>query len=301
MTRAALDWQRERDAWPHAAASRFHEAGGIRWHVQRMGRGRQVLLLHGTGAATHSWRRLAPLLAAHFDVIAPDLPGHGFTGRRARQRFSLPAMAASVGALVEALGLRPALVIGHSAGAAIALRCCLDGVFVPAGVVAVNGALLPFRGAAGVLFPPLARLMFVNPLTAWMIARGATRRARVIRLIRDTGSEIDSEGIELYRRLFASPAQIDAALGMMAHWDLRRLVREACGLEIPLLLLAAERDRAVAPEQADRVAARVASARVERLPGLGHLAHEEDPAAVAERVIRFADGMADGGACRIGA
>jgi len=301
MTRAALDWQRERDAWPHAAASSFHEAGGIRWHVQRMGRGRQVLLLHGTGAATHSWRGLAPLLAAHFDVVAPDLPGHGFTGRHTRQRFSLPAMAASIGALVEALELRPALVIGHSAGAAIALRCCLDGVFLPAGLVAVNGALLPFRGAAGVLFPTLARLMFINPLTARMIARGATRRERVIRLIRDTGSEIDAEGIELYQRLFASAAQIDAALGMMAQWNLRCLAQEAGDLARPLLLLAAERDRAVAPEQAERVAARVASARVERLPGLGHLAHEEDPPAVAERVIRFASGMVDGGADEFGA
>ena len=59
---------------------------GLRWHVQMMGTGPQVLLLHGAGAATHSWRDVAPLLARDFTVIAPDLPGHGFTdtprGRR---------------------------------------------------------------------------------------------------------------------------------------------------------------------------------------------------------------------------
>ena len=52
-------------------------AGGLRWHVQVAGDGPVLLLLHGTGAATHSWRDLLPLLAERFTVVAPDLPGHG--------------------------------------------------------------------------------------------------------------------------------------------------------------------------------------------------------------------------------
>ena len=52
--------------WPNAAHSRFVRAGGIVWHVQMWGHGPPLLLLHGTGAATHSWRGIAPLLAPHF-------------------------------------------------------------------------------------------------------------------------------------------------------------------------------------------------------------------------------------------
>ena len=74
-----LSWERDGRDWPNREASRFVEAGGLRWHVQQMGRGPVLLLLHGTGASTHSWRALLPLLAKSFTVVAPDLPGHGFT------------------------------------------------------------------------------------------------------------------------------------------------------------------------------------------------------------------------------
>ena len=56
-------WDVEGRCWPRREWSRFARAGGLEWHVQSGGSGPVCLLLHGTGAATHSWRRLAPLLA----------------------------------------------------------------------------------------------------------------------------------------------------------------------------------------------------------------------------------------------
>ena len=58
-----LDWERDGRDWPNRAASRFVRAGGLDWHVQTMGQGPTVWLIHGTGAATHSWRDILPLLA----------------------------------------------------------------------------------------------------------------------------------------------------------------------------------------------------------------------------------------------
>ncbi len=58
-----LIWGTDGRDWPHRDRSRFVEAGGLRWHIQRMGDGPALLLVHGTAAATHSWRDLAPLLA----------------------------------------------------------------------------------------------------------------------------------------------------------------------------------------------------------------------------------------------
>ncbi|MDU3043759.1 MAG: alpha/beta hydrolase, partial [Bradyrhizobium sp.] len=57
------NWSVDGKDWPNRAASRFVDAAGLRWHVQMMGEGPVALLAHGTGAATHSWRDLAPLLA----------------------------------------------------------------------------------------------------------------------------------------------------------------------------------------------------------------------------------------------
>jgi magnesium chelatase accessory protein len=90
----------------------------MRWHVQTMGPedAPVLLLLHGTGAATHSWRGLAPLLATRFRVVAPDLPGHGFTTGRPLGGLTMPAIARAVGDLLTTLGVDPAIIVGHSAG-----------------------------------------------------------------------------------------------------------------------------------------------------------------------------------------
>jgi magnesium chelatase accessory protein len=280
-----LDWAVDGSSWPHAKASRFRRAAGITWHVQVMGEGPPLLLIHGTGASTHSWRCLAPLLASRFTVIAPDLPGHGFTECPPKRRLSLPEMTKAVVALMDALGYQPEVVIGHSAGVAIAIRGCLDGSFMPHLVIGINAALLPFRGPAGYLFPPLAKLLFANPITPRLFARSAGNRKRVARLIRGTGSELDEIGIDFYARLFRSPAHVAATLGMMANWDLYRFAQELPKLKVPLSLMVGENDLAVAPTDADRICQLVSKATALTMPGLGHLAHEEDPHGVAQCIL----------------
>ena len=74
---------------------------------------------------------------------------------------------------------------------------------------------------------------------------------------------------------------------MMANWDLRALVRDLPSLAVPLVLVTGALDRAVPPAEARRVQALLPDARVIDLPGLGHLAHEERPAEVAELIIKL--------------
>jgi magnesium chelatase accessory protein len=278
------DWDVAGLAWPHRASSRFVRAGGLRWHVQRMGRGPVCLLVHGTAASTHSWRGLAPLLATRFSVVAPDLPGHGFTDTPAPARLGLEGMAEALGALIAKLDVAPALVVGHSAGAAILVQACLDGGLAPQRLVSLNGALLPFGGAAGVLFAPLARLFAGLPFVPRVVSARARRPAAVRRLIASTGSVIDAEGIALYGSLLAHPGHVAAVVQMMARWNLHPLQRRLPELAVPVDLVVGERDLAVPPADARTVAARLAHARIVRLPELGHLAHEEDPRAAAAAI-----------------
>ena len=282
------DFRTDGRDWPHRDWSRFHDAGGLRWHVQRHGAGPVCLLLHGTAASTHSWRGLAPLLCEHFTVVAPDLPGHGFTAALRGARPTLGTMARLVASLCGRLGLAPELVVGHSAGAAIALRMALDGSIAPAGIVSLNGALRPFRGAAGPLSSAIAKALFVNPLAPRVFARGARNRQRVERLLQNVGSTVDDTGIDLYQRLFQSPGHVAGALAMMAHWDLSSLTDEIARLRPQLLLVATDGDRAVPPADAAVIARLTPRATLTRLPRLGHLAHEEDPAAIAGLVEAFA-------------
>ena len=281
-----LDWARDGATWPHREASRFVSAGGLRWHVQQMGpapaEAPTLLLIHGTGASTHSWRGVAPLLAEHGHVIAVDLPGHGFsTLPTTQQAMSLPGMARGLGALLAALKVAPQAVVGHSAGVAIGARLCLDGLASPRTLIGINAALLPLGGAAGRMFSPLAKLMALNSWAPRLFAWRASDAATVRRMIAGTGSTIDAEGIALYARLMQSPGHVAAALAMMANWDLAPLARALPQLRPPLLLLTGSNDRTLPPAHAATVAALVPAARSVALPGLGHLAHEEQPARVA--------------------
>jgi magnesium chelatase accessory protein len=272
-----LAWERDGRDWPNRENSEFVHAAGFRWHVQRMGSGPVLFLLHGTGAATHSWRGLAPLLADRFTIVAPDLPGHGFTDMPPRDGLSLAGMARDIGELLRTLSVSPVMVVGHSAGAAIMIRMTLDGIVAPRSLVSLNGALLPFGGVASQFFSPLAKLLALNPLVPRVFAWRASDRSAVERLIRNTGSEIDAAGIEFYRRLVSDPRHVSAALAMMANWDLESMVRDLPRLKTPLLLVAGGNDRAVAADQAFRVRERIPFAKVKYLRGLGHLAHEENP------------------------
>ena len=285
---AKPDWNREGRDWPHREASRFVEAGGLRWHVQVMGSGPVVLLLHGTGSATHSWRGLMPLLAEQFTVVAPDLPGHGFTSTPRDEAMSLPGMAEGIAALLEALALAPALTVGNSAGAAIAVRMVIDGA-LHGPIVAINGALMPFAGPAAVLFPTLAKLLFVNPFVPRIFAlQGQSHTMVKSFLERSTGSVIDGEGIRFYKRLLASSGHCAAPLTMMANWDLDSLKRDYGRFTSPLLLLHAEHDAAIPPSDGAKIKALIPQSEVRMLNGLGHLAHEEDPALLAKIIIEWA-------------
>lgn len=273
--------------WPSRAASRTVRAAGLNWHVQVMGSGPVLLLAHGTGAATHSWRGLAPLLAKHFTVVAPDLPGHGYTEAPAAVRLSLPGMAKSLGALLVAMNMQPAAAAGHSAGAAILARMALDGLPSLRALVSLNGAFVPLQGVPGQVFSPIARLLVGLPGLPQLFAWRARDAGVVQKLLAATGSTLDAEGVRLYAQVVQRPDHAASALGMMAHWDLRPLMADLPRLRVPLLLVAGANDKTILPGQSTQVQDLVPGATLTMLPGLGHLAHEERAAEVAALIEGF--------------
>ena len=183
------------------------------------------------------------------------------------------------------------MVIGHSAGAAIGARMCLDEMISPKLLVSINGALLPLGGLAGQVFSPAAKLMAALPFVPTLFSWQASSPTVLQKLIDSTGSTLDAEGTALYGQLVRNPGHAAGALGMMANWDLPQLERDLPKLRTRLTLIVGSNDQTVTPRQAARLAARwPTSSATERLglttlPGLGHLAHEERPDLVASLVL----------------
>jgi magnesium chelatase accessory protein len=289
VMRSRPDWSTDGADWPHREFSSFIEAGGLRWHVQQAGAGPDLLLLHGTGASTHSWAGLLPHLTGSFRVTAPDLPGHGFTSAPALPReLGMVGMARALSALLRHLALRPALLVGHSAGAALAARLTLDGVVAPAGLVGLNPSLAAPAGRltelASALCGPVFRSSLVADLASSRIREGALLRV----LLRSTGSRVPPGSLALYRRLLGHPAALGSVLAMMSAWEPGPLADALGRLQTPVLLLAGGGDRWIPTSSVRRVALSIPRTRVVELPGMGHLAHEEAPGAVAPLILRFA-------------
>ena len=278
-----------RGAGPGSARAQVHE-GSIRWQLLDAGQGPCVLLLHGTGSSWTSWAQVAERIGGSLRVLAPDLPGNGRTDPLPRGEDGIAAYARSIATLLRERDARPGLIVGHSAGAAIAARLALDvqDGGAPA-VLSVNGALRPLAGWTAATFLPVARLLALHPVVpSFVAALLKADRPAVRRLLASTGSRIDEAMVDRYEHLLRDSRHVAGTLRMMAHWDLRALARDLPRLASRLTLVVAGRDRTISPRDARWIAGRVPGCDTIHLPGLGHLAHEEAPTEFASIVRKVA-------------
>ncbi len=283
-----MSWTEHQATWPLAQHSRFVQAGGIHWHVQTLGSGPCMLLLHGTGSGSFSWRGLLPALAQHFRVVAPDLPGHVFTSRGPEGALSLPGMSEGLRALMLQLQLTPQVIVGHSAGAAIAAHMVLN---VPSlarsTLIGLNPAWLPLPGVASWLFGPAAKLAAINPLSAWATAKMAAKPGAVAQWMARTGSTLDAPGLALYTRVLSNSGHVHGVLSMMAAWRLKPLASRLHEIRHSVFMAIGANDQTVPPSLADEACRQLPQAHKVIQTGLGHLAHEEDPDATVQHILRW--------------
>ncbi len=261
--------------WPFKAQSSLISTGRHRFWVADTGPkdAPALLLLHGTGASNHSFRRTVPGLSETYRVITPDLPGHGCSAKGFSGRLGLDAMAQDLWTLLDTLGVQPQAIIGHSAGAAVGLRMA-ELRAVPQ-VIGLNAALGEFDGAAAFLFPIIAKGLATLPFASSAITAFFGRPGTVERILTGTGSPLEPEGRAQYLRLVRDPDHITGALGMMADWKLQGLLNRLPETKTKVTLIASEGDRAVPAQVSIDAAKRIPGAKLHLLPKLGHLAHEE--------------------------
>jgi magnesium chelatase accessory protein len=273
--------------WPFRADARRVRVTPHDWWVIDTGpkEAPALLLLHGAGGSGHSFRALIPLLAPHYRVIVPDLPGQGCTRAGGMRRLGLDAMAEDLARLCATQGYAPQVIIGHSAGAAIALR--MADLMPLGGVVGINAALGTFDGAAGVMFPVMARVLATTPFVAAAVSRVWGNPASVRKLLAGTGSPLDDAGRAQYMALVRDSAHVNGTLGMMAQWRLEGLMARLPSLDLGVLLIASDKDNAVPPKVSRDAVMHMQRAEYAEITGYGHLVHEEAADKVTELLREF--------------
>lgn len=131
---------------------RFVETNGIRMHIAEQGEGPLILLCHGFPESWYSWRhQLAALAAAGYHAVAPDERGYGQTDRPdAAEKYTILHLVGDMVGLLDALGEKQAVIVGHDWGAPVAWNAAL---MRPDRFRAVAGMSVPYtpRGPESLL------------------------------------------------------------------------------------------------------------------------------------------------------
>jgi 3-oxoadipate enol-lactonase len=255
------------------------QRGGASIHYEVSGDGPAVVLGHSLLCDTEMWRGVAPRLAEAHRVINVEARGH----RRstAPGPFTLEDLAADWLAILDQEGIDRAFLVGLSMGGMTAMRLALRAPARTAGMVLIdsNGDLeeRARRARYGAMAAIYRRFGLVGPLARWVgrIMLGDTtlrRRPEVLDELRATVARHDRSQIpHAMRAVFRRGPILD------------RLTAIAC----PTLVVVGGEDRATPVVKSQHLAAAIPGARLEVVPGVGHLSALEDPPAIASRVIGF--------------
>lgn len=275
------------------ADSRFIELNGIRVHYKMAGQGEPTfILLHGFAASEFSWREVMTPLAQMGAVIAYDRPAFGLTSRPMPGEWSGPnpysadAQADLLIALMDALNIRQAILVGNSAGGTVATLTTLRYPERVRALVLVDPAIYVGGGA-----PPAVR---------WLLATPQMRRIGPL-LVRS----IQTWGRDFGRSAWHDPDKITPEIWQgytrplqVENWDRAlwefTLASRPLGLDqqlgrltLPVLVITGDDDRIVPTKQSIRLAQELPNAKLVVIPNCGHLPHEECPKAFMQAVTDF--------------
>ena len=267
--------------WPNRSNSEFIKSDNYNWHIQKFGStGKKLLLIHGTGASSHSWYPLIENLNLEFEILCLDLPGHGFTRALARQKKQLMIIVDQISLLLRNIDFYPNIIMGHSAGAAIAYELAKK-IETKPNTIAINAAFGQFSGLAGVAFPYFAKIASSTTIPARFLSLLASKEEIVRKLLASTGSIIPELQIKCYQYLFSNTEHVDGTLQLMADWDLGYFLDRLPEETAPIHFLVGDKDTTVPPHISKSWDQSMPNSSLTQFNGLGHLLHEECPSNVS--------------------
>ena len=272
--------------WPYSEYSEYVQTSLHAWHIQRLGKsgGKKILFIHGTGSSCHTWSNTVDYLLDEFEVLLVDLPGHGFSKIPAPNHSSLQSVFNGSMELIKKISFVPDLIVGHSAGAAIAVLLS-EKIQAKSGVICINAAFGEFPGLAGVMFPIFAKIIAVVPFSSDVLAGLSRNKERTEKLIANTGSEITKDRLRHYKLLFSKPNHVKGTLKLMAEWNLSEFLENLKNCDTNINFLVGNLDKTVPISISKKWSQTLPRTKYDEISGAGHLVHEEKPYEVSQIIL----------------
>jgi pimeloyl-ACP methyl ester carboxylesterase len=267
--------------------SSYCEVGSVRCHYVKIGQGPSIILIHGGGTWSYTWRYNLDELAKHFTVYAVDMPGFGLTTVEDRFMPTEDYFADFLHSFLDKLNLGKVSMVGSSWGGGWVLR------FMERYPNEVNRSVV--IDSAGIYYHKVKRPTFLwNLVNVPGLGRLLTRYFVAPMFMRMQ-----------YRSLFVDRSSVTSEVGRELAFGLRRIDnrrilyefgfrdmwgktdRDLSNITAPVLIIWGKEDPLLSVADADRMQARIPNSRVLVIPHTGHLPQEEHPEIVNEAMIEF--------------
>jgi pimeloyl-ACP methyl ester carboxylesterase len=267
-------------------AGKFVEVDGVRLHYVDRGAGSAVVLLHGNGVMLQDYEvsGVLDLAAEHHRVIAFDRPGFGYSERPRSTVWTPTAQADLIARALKQIGVKHAVVVGHSWGTMVALAMALDNPELVEGLVLLSGyyygTVRPDVVPASAPAVPLLGDVIANtfaPINGRLIAPMALKAAF-------RPAAISEKFAAFPAAMTLRPSQVRAAAADTAMMipSAIELSKRYAELRLPMIIMAGEGDViAFVAKHAERLADAMSGAELRIVPDQGHLFHY----AVPEQVV----------------
>ncbi|MFD7845782.1 alpha/beta fold hydrolase [Nocardia sp. NPDC059764] len=267
----------------------FVEARGVRFHVTEAGEGRPVVVLHGWPQHHYVYRDLLANPPEGLRIIAPDLPGYGWSGA-APHRWAKEDVVSDLLALMDVMGLqKDVLLVGHDWGGWIGYRMVLREPERFRGYLVFN-MVHPWVPKS-VVARHAWRLLAYQPLMA-TVGVPVLRRTRYLEWVLGNFSGMDRETVRVFSERFRDPVVARTAMETYRTFLLREIPAAARNPEVrratvPIRAVFGVEDAAIHHSMAAAETARADDYTLELVPGCGHFIVDDRSELVRQRLIEL--------------
>ena len=269
--------------------SRF-EYRGISINYEDHGQGQPLILLHGYGASTYSWRYVSPYFSKAYRVIAIDLKGFGLSDKPMDNDYSVLDQSRIISEFIRVHSLENVILVGHSLGGAVSLLTYL--------MQSDHGAhhiskLILFDTASYKQdlpdFISILRVPIINVLSLCLTSSNFKSRM-ILRKAFFDHSKITEEMVTTYGAYLSLPGASHALIKtakQILPSNLEEISERYKSINIPVLLIWGEKDKIVPLEIGRKLAGNIPNSKLVVVPNCGHVPQEECPIQAIEAMESF--------------